>query len=339
VKYPRRIGICASVVALALAGSSFAALATASAAFVQQRSGGIGIRLVPDATNASAEPLALSYVVEQMAPGSRFTRQIEISNTTDATANVAVFPAGANMARGEFSFAPGRTGDPLSNWTTVAHPALSLAPGATVFDEVTTKLPKNASSGERYAVIWAEVSASSPMQGGVRLINRVGVRMYVSVGKGGSPVAEFTIGTLEASRMANGNPLVAAKVRNVGQAALDITGELTLSHGPGGLSAGPFPFTLAALLAPSHSTIAPVELGSQIPRGPWRADLTLSSGGTQRSSVSTITFPAENLSSGQHSIFARPMLVVLSAFLLLLLLLLVAGGSVLLFRRHRLRHG
>ena len=157
--------------------------------------------------------------------------------------------------------------------------------------------------------------------------------MYVSVGKGGSPAAAFTVGPLAASRSANGNPLVAAKVHNVGQASIGITGELTLSHGPGGLSAGPFPFTLGALLAPGHSTIAPVELDGQIPRGPWRADLSLSSGGTQRSSVTTINFPVKTLASGQHSFFGQLMLVAL----IVLMLLLAAAGSVLFSRRHRLR--
>ena len=267
------------------------------------------------------------------SPGSRVTRQIEISNATDATADVTVFPAAASIVEDKFSFAPGSTGDPLSSWTTVAHSVLHLAPGATVLDAVTIKLPKRASSGERYAVVWAEVSAPSPTQGGVRLVNRVGVRMYVSIGKGGSPAAEFTVGVLVASRSANGNPLVAAKVHNVGQAALDITGELTLSHGPGGLSAGPFPFTLGTLLAPSHSTIAPVELGGQIPRGPWRADLTVSSGGTQRSSVTTITFPTKALSIGQRWFFAPLMVVAL----IVLMLLLATVSSVLFSRRHRLR--
>jgi hypothetical protein len=333
VRRPGPVSIWGSIVALTLIAGSFAAPSAAPAASAQQRSGGIGIRLVPDASSSSGEPLTQSYVVQRLAPGSRVTRQIEISNTTDATAEVAVFPAAASIVEGKFSFAPDRTGDPLSSWTTVAHSVFHVAPGAKVLDAVTINLPKRASSGERYAVVWAEVSAPSPTTSGVRLVNRVGVRMYVSVGKGGLPAAEFTVGPLTGGRSANGDPLVAAKVRNVGQAAIGITGELTLSDGPGGLSAGPFPFTLGALLAPSHSAIARVELDGQIPRGPWRSDLTLSSGGTQRSSVTTITFPAKTLSKGPRSFIAPLMLVAL----IVLMLLLAAGGSVVFSRRHRLR--
>jgi hypothetical protein len=333
VRRPRWISIWGSVVTVTLVAGSFAAPSAAATPPAQQRSGGIGIRLVPGGSSESAEPLSLSYVVERLTPGSSVTRQIEISNTTDATADVAVFPAAASIVKGKFSFAPGHTGDLLSSWTTIAQRVLRLAPGVTVLDAVTTRLPMKASSGERYAVVWAEVSAPSPTQSGVRLVNRVGIRMYVSVGEGGSPAAEFTVGPLVASRSANGYPLVTARIHNVGRASLDITGELTLSDGPGGLSAGPFPFTLGALLAPNHSTIAPVELGGLIPRGPWRADLTLSSGATQRRSITTITFPARTVASGQSSLLARLMLIAL----IFLMFLLAAGGSVLYSRRHRLR--
>ena len=261
------------------------------------------------------------------------TRRIEISNTTDATADIVVFPAAAGIAEGKFSFAPGRTGDSLSSWTTIAQPVLHLASGATVLDTVTINIAKRASSGERYAVVWAEVTAPSPTHSGVRLVNRVGIRMYVSVGKGGLPAAEFTVGSLVASRGANGDPLVAAVVHNVGQAALDITGELMLSDGPGGLSAGPFPVTLGSLLAPDQSAVERTELDSQVPRGPWRADLTLSSDGTERSSVTMITFPPSALTSGKRSLSGPLML----AALVVLTLMLAAGTSILFSRRRRLR--
>ena len=294
---------------------------------------GIGIRLIADASSSPAEPLGLSYIVERIATGRRITRQVEISNTTNETADVDVFPAAASIVGGKFSFAPGHTGNPLSSWTSVEQSGLRLAPGATAIDAVTINVPNSASFGERYAVVWAEVSAPSPAQSGVRLVNRVGVRMYVSVGKGGMPTADFTVGSLAASRAASGAPIVAAHVHNLGKAALDVTGELSLSHGPGGLSAGPFPVILGALLAPSHSAIARVELDSQVPRGPWRANLTLSSGGTQRSSIAIIIFPSETASNGDRAL-SIPLTL---AGLILLVVLLAAASSVFLARRRRLR--
>jgi hypothetical protein len=321
------------VIAFVLLAVSLAATGIGSPASASTSSGGIGVRLIPDGTSSPSEPLGLGYMVERIAPGSRISRQVEISNATHAMADVGVFPAAASIPDGHFSFAPGRTGNPLSSWTSVARHDLHLAPGATALDVVTIKAPNSASSGERYAVVWAEVSASSPMQSGIRLVNRVGVRMYVSVGKGGMPVAQFTVGSLAVSRATSGDPIVSAKVRNVGEAALDITGELTLSEGPGGLSAGPFPVTLGTMLAPSHSAIERIELGNQLPRGPWRADLTLSSDGTQRSSIATVMFPAE-ASANERRTFSGPLLL---AALIIALLLLGATSSVFFARRHRLR--
>ena len=74
-------------------------------------------------------------------------------------------------------------------------------------------------------------------------MNRVGIRMYVSVGPGGAQASNFTIGTLTAERSASGDPLIVAKVYNGGRRTLSIRGDLTLSMGPGGLRAGPFPVT------------------------------------------------------------------------------------------------
>jgi hypothetical protein len=315
---------------LILLASSLVAPSAATATSTPISAGGIGIRLLAGASSSPVEPFGLTYVVERLAPGSRITREVEVSNTTEATADIVIFPAAASIANGRFSFAPGRSADSLSSWTTLGRSALHLAPSASARDTVTIDVPKSASAGERYAVVWAEVSAPSRTQSGVRLVNRVGVRMYVSVGRGGMPVAEFTVGSLAAGRSATGDPTIGAQVHNVGQAALDITGELTLSDGPGGLSAGPFPVTLGTMLAPGHSAIERVELDSEIPRGPWRADLSLSSAGTQRSSVAMITFPAKTLTESGRSVATR---VVLAALIALVFLLAAATSSILISRR------
>src|SRR4029077_12129575 len=125
---------------------------------------------------------------------------------------------------------------------------MHLRPGANAFETVTINVPKTASVGERYAVVWAEVSAPAPRAGGVTLVNRVGVRMYCFIGPGGAPPANFVIGSLTAQRAASGEPLVLATVHNSGERTLDISGSLTLSAGPGGLRAGPFPVKLGTAL-------------------------------------------------------------------------------------------
>lgn len=253
-------------------------------------SGGIGVRLVDVPAN-SRDPLARSYIVDGLAPGTSIRRRVEIHNSTRSPVDVAVYPAAASLRRGNFSFASGRSRNELSTWTSVSRDALRLRPGATAFETVTIDVPREASPGEQYAVIWAEVSASAPAAGGVTLVNRVGVRMYVAIGPGGAALSNFAIGALTAERSATGDPLVVAAIHNSGGRTLDISGNLTLSKGPGGLRAGPFPVTLGAALGPGGSESASVRLDKRLPRGPWRAELRLTSGLIQREAAATISFP------------------------------------------------
>jgi hypothetical protein len=317
----------------ALLVTSFVVTTNASAASGPTGTGGIGVRLLANKSASLTGPLGLLYVVERLAPGQGVLRHVEISNTTTSRVEVRVFAAAASDPGNTFTFAPGRSANALTKWTTVARSEIRLAPGATTIEAITINVPKRAPAGERYAVLWAQVSAPSPTQSGVRLVNRVGVRMYVSVGKGGAPAAKFTVGSLVAGRLANGDALIAARVGNVGVAAIDVTGKLTLSHGPGGLSAGPFRVTLGTMLAPRHSATERIELSGQLPRGPWRADLSLSSEGTSRNSIATITFPALVVPSVTRSSRSPLMLVMMFA----LALLLALGGSVVFSRRRRLR--
>jgi len=252
--------------------------------------GGIGIRIVdvpPDA--ARDDPLALSYVVNRLAPGKTIQRRIEVSNSTRSTVAVAVYPAAAGLRRGEFVFGPNHGKNELAGWTSVSRDVVRLQSGTTAFETVTIRVPKDASAGEHYAVIWAEVSTSG--SGGVKLANRVGIRMYLSVGAGGAPPSNFVIGPLTAKRSSSGQSLVVARIHNTGKRTIAVTGNLTLSNGPGGVRAGPFTAKLGVPLAPGSTRVVTVRLDKQLPRGPWRAQLRLKGRRIQRVAVATITFP------------------------------------------------
>jgi hypothetical protein len=164
-----------------------------------------------------------------------------------------------------------------------------LAAGTTAFETVTIHAAKRASPGERYAVIWAEVSTSG--SGGVKLANRVGIRMYVSIGPGGAAPSNFAVGAITARRSTSGQPLVVARVRNNGQRTIAISGSLTLSNGPGGVRAGPFAVVLGLPLGPGRSRSVTVRLDKRLPRGPWRAQLRLQGRSIHRLVEATITFP------------------------------------------------
>jgi hypothetical protein len=281
------------LIALSVVAGIIVTATSALAALPQQAmasSGSIGVRLLDAPADSPDGSRARSYIVERIAPGTTVRRRIEITNTTSSTADIAIYPAAADL-RGTFRFASGHSRNELSSWTSVSQLVLRLAPGTRAVETVTIEVPTQASSGERYAVVWAEVSAPAPAAGGVTLVNRVGVRMYVSVGPGGAPPTTFAISSLTAARSASGKPLVVATVHNSGRRTIVITCNLTLGKGPGGLRAGPFPATLASALGPDDSARVAVQLGKQLPRGPWRAHMRLKSGFIQRVAVATITFP------------------------------------------------
>jgi hypothetical protein len=213
--------------------------------------GRIGIRLIDAPSVTSAELLAHSYIVGQLAPGTRITRQIELTNSTPSTANVSVYAAGATQHRSIFGLAPGHGPNELSSWTSVSRHIVRMPSRTKTLDTVTINVPKGASSGERYAVVWAEVSAKAPAAGGVTLVNRVGIRMYLSIGPGGAPPSKFAIRSLTVASSTTGYRLVVASIHNGGRRTLELSGTLTLSNGPGRLSAGPFPVKLGLALAPN----------------------------------------------------------------------------------------
>jgi hypothetical protein len=256
-------------------------------------SGGIEIRLLDPSADSAHDPLGRSYIVGTMAPGTTIRRRVQITNGTGSTADIGVYAAAATLHRGRFGFGGGHRRNELASWISVSQGILRMPAGAKTLETVTIDVPSQASSGERYAVVWAEVSAPAPAAGGVTLVTRVGVRVYLSIGPGGALPANFAIGALAAKRTASGEPLVVATVLNSGQRTLDIVGELTLSGGPGGLRAGPFAVKVGAALAPDSSRVVTVPLDKRLPRGPWHAQVKLRSGFLQRGATATLTFPPQ----------------------------------------------
>ncbi|MDX6644338.1 MAG: hypothetical protein QOK40_65 [Miltoncostaeaceae bacterium] len=316
-------------------------LAPAAGALAAADPGGVGIRLVDVPASARDDPRAQVYIVDRVAPGTVIQRRVQVTNTTRSVLDVAVYPAAATIRQGTFGFAAGHGQNELTTWTSTSQEALTLQPGGRAFETVTIAVPRDAPPGEQYGVIWAETAAPAPAGGGVRLVNRIGVRIYLSIGPGGAPASNFTIGSLRATRSSTGQPLVVADVHNTGGRALDIAGNLTLSAGPGALSAGPFPAQLVTTLAPGDAGPVTVRLDEQLPDGPWRARIALRSGLLERTAVARIRFPhqsapqpAPTRAVNQQSQFNALTVVIIAG-----LILLAAGALVLQLRRRRASHG
>jgi hypothetical protein len=111
------------------------------------------------------------------------------------------------------------------------------------------------------------------------------------VGPGNGPPADFTVDTLTAGRDGDGNPEVVATVSNTGGRALDITGSLVLSDGPGGLSAGPVATEKTTTVVPGDTALVRSRVSAELPKGPWNATLELKSGLVTHDISGEVTFP------------------------------------------------
>lgn len=252
--------------------------------------GSIGVRLLDAPVALKDDPRALRYIVDNLPPGTTVTRHVMVSNDTGAPAQIDVYAGAARVADGTFALGePGET-NALSSWISVDRPTVDLADGEQAEVAVTIAVPQDAPEVERYAVIWA--SHKAPASNGITNESRVGVRVYLSVGPGNGPPADFTISSLTPRRTADGLASVVASVTNTGGRAVDLAGTLNLSGGPGGLSAGPIDSAVATI-APGEDgeVVIAVPDSVALPAGPWKADVELESGIIKHDTSATLTFP------------------------------------------------
>jgi len=297
--------------------------------------GSFGIRLVDIPVTEAADGRAWRYIVDFLHPGTVIHRRVAVDNRTGRLAHVLVYADAATIKNGDFIGDAGQTPSDLTTWTSVAQPELTLEPGETVMDMVTMRVPADAVRGERYGVIWAQESSrvQQPGQFAVLEVSRVGVRVYLAVGPGGPPPTNFAITSIVGGRGPGGSPQVDVKVRDTGERAIDLGGNVRLSNGPGNASAGPFPFQSGLTLAPGQSGTIKAILSKSTPDGPWQASVTLQSGITTRQGRAVIQFA--NL---QASALVVPRGTLIAAGVLVAILALT-GWAVSRRYRYRTRYG
>lgn len=296
----------------------------------------IGIRLLEAPVNRAADPRAKSYIVDHVAPGTVVQRKIEVTNGTAVPQHVLLYGGSASIGPDGWIAAGGRGGNDLADWISVNPPALDVAPGKAANATVSIAVPATASTGERYAVVWAQPPTTP---GQVALVNLVGIRVYLSVGPGGEPVTDFAIESL-AARRDNGAPRILAHVRNTGARALDLAGQVVLSGGPGSLSAGPFSakgFTLG--VGESGDTV--FALDPAIPPGAWDVAATLSSGQLQHTAQARVDIPTVSESPvapvAAHPV-VKPSRSLLAPGAIGLGVALLIGGFLVARSRRRVNH-
>jgi hypothetical protein len=273
----------------ALVTAIFIPVASAAALPRTADSNTIGIKLLEGPAAKRNDPRAQIYIVDSLPAGTTIHRKVGVTNHTTKALHISLYPVGAAITGGAFKPDPGHTQNEVSSWISISPSAVDVAPGAQVDATVTVAVPQNATNGEQYAAVFAEPPAVKGSNG-VAEVNRVGIRVYLSVGKG-EPASDFVIQSMKAFRTAQGLPAVSAQVKNTGGRALDMSGSLRLTSGPGGLSAGPFPAELGTTLAIGATEPVSVFLDKALPNGPWSARLDLQSGLIRRAATATLTFP------------------------------------------------
>ena len=301
---------------------------------------GIGIKLLDAPRALINDPRAHSYVIDSLQPGATITRHLLVSNDTGKQAHILLYVTSADITDGQFTPGPRGATNELTSWTTLTPTSADLPQGGSVTATLTVHVPLGTSAGERYGTVIADLPPTTTGSG-VKVESRVGIRMYLDVRGKNAPRTDFAIDTLQAERDKDGSPVVQAQVHNIGQRAIDLSGSLTLDHGPGGLSAGPFPAELGTTLAPGQSEPVTVKLDKALPAGPWHARIVLRSGLLQHAAEGTITFPA---GAGEKSPPVKAKAVpltknrhVLVPIAIGLLLLLLALFLFLLWKRRRRR--
>jgi hypothetical protein len=278
---------------LLLTAASIAVPATSALASAGPGLQQFGVRLFDVPLAAAHNPRALRYIIDFVHPGTVLRRRILVLNQETRRAHFAVYPDAARITHGMFVGDSGATRNELTRWTSLQHRTVTLNPGTSALDMVTIRVPRGATRGEHYGVIWVQQAARVRTASGtaIREVNRVGVRIYLDVGRGGAPPTRFVITSLAGHRSPDGQPVILARVHDTGGLAVDLSGQIRLSDGPGGITAGPFREQQVVTLAPGQSGNLLFVESKDLPGGSWRATVSLVSGLTTATAQSTIQFP------------------------------------------------
>ncbi len=298
-----------NAIAVALAAGILSVLSPAASAATQARLAAtpgaqdrFGVRLVDVPVSEAGNPRAYRYIVAYLPTETVIHRRILIVNDESRSARFSVYPDAAHIAGGLFAGDNGATRNELTTWISVQHRTVTLAPGASATDMVTVKVPRGATRGEHYGVIWVQQTARPGKHGGFGLteVSRVGVRVYLTVGRGGAPPTRFDIDSITGCRRPSGQPVITAHVTNVGGRAIDLNGSVRLAGGPGNTSSVPFLAQKTVTLAPGQSWNVTFALPTRLPDGPWRATVRLASGLTTAVGTATVRFvPVVTAQAGQ----------------------------------------
>lgn len=213
--------------ALAAVLVTAAGVLPASAAAQQPQTGEFSLRPVRPAT---AEARDRSYVVRTVRPGAELTDRLEAVNLTGAALDLDVAAVDATIGT-DGSFTPGTERRAEGAWLEVTPMRVRIPPRTTAPVDVRIRVPADAAPGDHIATVVAQ-KAGAPSGSGVQLVQRVGVRVYLTVERpaGGVGTRSFELRALRWVGTPRARTFE-AEVANTGDLLVEPLGTLTINRG------------------------------------------------------------------------------------------------------------
>ncbi|KAA0918920.1 hypothetical protein [Dietzia sp. ANT_WB102] len=281
-----------SAITALLVAVVLAILVSSGVAQAQEDSGGFGIRIGEVPVNLADNPRAATYIIDNVPPGKRLERQIVVSSTMAERTTFDLYVGAAHVNDEGYQAEPRGATNALTTWTSLDKTEVTLDPGQEEVVTVSVDVPADAPEIEQYALIWMSTKVDENNPDAVQAVSRVGIRMYLSVGTGDGPRPSFSIDSLLPIRLGDGTAAVKAVLENSGARAVEVSGTLDLTDGPGGLSVPAVESGGKTIPADSRGElIIEVPNSGEFPAGPWSASVTLDSGYGKETAAAEISFP------------------------------------------------
>lgn len=180
---------------------------------------------------ASAEARDRSYVVRTVKPGDELADRLLAVNLTDAPIELDVAPVDATVT-GDGQFAPGAAAEGDGRWITVTPTRVRVPARSTRPVDVRIRVPADAAAGDHIAAVVAQKAGPPTGSGNVRLVQRVGVRVYLTVdGTGESSRQGGQSRSFEIKDLRWVDGTFEVDIQNTGDLLVEPLGSLTISRG------------------------------------------------------------------------------------------------------------
>jgi hypothetical protein len=165
-------------------------------------------------------------------PGEELTDRLEAVNLTDAPLELDIAAVDATVSP-DGSFAPGTRREAAGAWLEASPTRVRVPARRTTPVDVRIRVPADAAAGDHLAAFVAQKAGPAPSGGGVHVVQRVGVRVYLTVVRpdgGPTPARSFEFRALRWV----GAPAARAfeaEVANTGNLLVEPLGTLVLGRG------------------------------------------------------------------------------------------------------------